>query len=374
MLVYSLIILSIAFSLRSAWSSRRREKKIQRMSARWRAMGWLLLAALTGLSLRPIWPHGEVSSLLLVPVFIIALWVIMDPSIRSGGRGALTRTLVGFLVCILSLISIVWIRLGNIPSNEPILIVELTSEVVDKEVAWQLPGQSSRTQTLPHHKVRLRYPNQEMEPPLLTLELLGDVLSVRAQRIRLWWPLELLGLPPVVWLDAVRSEYLDPQHAEEYPAQYQSLPHTPTLLGPSVLSWCTLVWKRAFRSGIPPWWIETVHLESIGVSLIDLQGKSRKASYAVVSSGSSLMMRAYSPTPLGKETKLQGLDWYSSLKDLCPSLLCPRSSPISPQEPSSPQELPIRQELKVSESSELQSHRRDSAGLVSPGDEIQGSR
>ncbi len=323
MVIITLIILSAAFALRALWATKKGSTPTIRVVAKWRVAGWTALALLMALALRPHWEQPLQQGWILLPILGVALWIAMDGKVRGGGRGTLGRTMIGCALAILSGFSLIWFRLGPPLAEQPLLTLTLTGEKEEKSITWQQPAQPPQTET--HSLYRVITQSAGPEGPTDSVDVLGDVVSVRAQRIRLWWPLEMLGFPPAVWLDGLRSEYLDPELAKQVPAQFYPLQQPATLLGPSLQAWCTLVWQKAFRSGMPSWWMELAQLESAGISLVDERGAPHRATIEVWANGHSLEL-------LRKPSLEQEETWLETLRSWCPDSICERSPQGTPSD------------------------------------------
>jgi hypothetical protein len=317
MIAMSLMVLCLAFCLRALWSSKKRATAAGRALSGWRCFGWLALSVLLGLALRPRWPDEGWSGFTLLPCLILSMWIVLDPSVRRGGRGTLGRTFFGMCVLLSSFFALGWFRLGPAMADQPLLVLHLTGQKSLETVSWQMPGQPSRSESMPTLLVEISTPGSLGATPgsARQLHIVGDVLSVRAQRIRLWWPLEFLGFPPVIWLDAVRGEYLDPTASKDFPVQVFALQQPATLLGSSLQAWCSLVWQKAFRSGSPSWWMESAQLESAGISLVGPDGTPLKGAVEVWANGASMELRRQVDPPTEKS-------WEQRVRSWCPDAIC----------------------------------------------------
>jgi hypothetical protein len=316
----ALIMLSLAFSLRAFWGSKKASSSGRRTLSGWRSLGWFCLALILGLALRPRWDMEGLAPFLVLAVLVLSVWIVLDASVRRGGKGTLGRTMFGHLVLISSIFTLMWFRFGPAMNPRPLLTISLLGEQITKTVTWQLPGGSPRTENLPHYQLLLQNARQndgngESQAPLTVL---GDVLSVRAQRIRLWWPLELLGFPPLVWIDGIRGEYLSAAAAKDFPMQFHPLDEMPTLLGPSLQSWCTLVWQKAFRSGVLSWWMDAAQLESAGISLVREDGLPHKGIVDVWVNGTSIELQRRTMIEPPSETH----SWVKTIRSWCPEAIC----------------------------------------------------
>lgn len=333
MIAMSLMVLCLAFCLRAFWSSKKRATGAGRTLSGWRCFGWLALAVLLGLALRPSWPDGGWSGFTLLPCLMLGMWIVLDPSVRRAGRGTLGRTFFGMCVLLGSFFALGWFRLGPAMADQPLLVLRLTGQKALDTISWQMPGQPARSESVPTLLVEISRPEDTGLSPgsAQQLHILGDVLSVRAQRIRLWWPLEFLGFPPVIWLDAVRGEYLDPVASKDYPAQLFALQQPATLLGSSLQAWCSLVWQKAFRSGSPSWWMESAQLETAGISLIGPDGTPLKGVVEVWANGASMELRRQAEPSSGPS-------WEQRVRSWCPDAICgsPSPEPVGETSPVAP--------------------------------------
>ncbi|MFZ4099903.1 MAG: hypothetical protein ACOYKZ_06225 [Chlamydiia bacterium] len=296
MLSEAFILFAFALAARSFWVAGR--------SSGWRhglssamTCGWSLWALLLIWVLPLRWP-SQMSAWqqgALLGALIVALWVMFDPRVRKFGRGSWDRALFAAVQWAVGAVFLVWYTFGSGGHDRPILTLELSGKQAIQEADYQLPGTALQHHAFAVHEVLVRYPEGQ-----LTLPLRGDVVSVRSRHLRLTPFLQFLGFGPLIWIDGLRSEVLDPKEAEQFPTQFVALPLPQSLLAPEWLGWAMNVWTEAFLAIPSNWWIDVAQLESSGISMVRSDGTPQAGTWEVWGTPSGVIVRPQLGPPIEK--------------------------------------------------------------------------
>lgn len=279
----SLSIVCFGLAIRSGWLAARGKLRASRACGMLGFLGWTALAASLLLISRAFLDgHSSLVPELVVGV-LVALWVAVDPSARAGVRTLGLRSLLAVATLAFSILMIFWWQLGPVPSNHPILFIDITGKTREVELTWNFPGKGEQ-----HTKVVLQTLSVGAPSSLAQeIEIYGDLLSIRYRKVTPHWALAFLGFPPLIWIDGLRGEFLDPQQSAEIPSIFQNFDSHSSQLSGSWLIRLRQLWRQVFY-GRPVWWLASASIQSQAFALSDELGKPVVGKFAVLAAPTSL--------------------------------------------------------------------------------------
>jgi len=288
----SLSIICFGLAIRSGWLAARGKGRMSRAGGMLGFLGWTAVAAsLLLISRSFLDAQGTLIPELIVGV-LIAMWVAIDPSARAGSRCIGLRSLVAVATLGLSALMIFWWQLGPMPNNHPILFVDITGRIREADMRWGYLGQPEKSVRVTLQEVNVGAPTSLAQP----MEFYGDLLSIRYRKITPHWALAFLGFPPLIWIDGLRGEFLDPHKAAEIPALFQNFDsHSSQLSGPW-LARLRQLWRQVFY-GQQIWWLASASIESQSFALVNEHGKPNQGTFVVLAGPTALFWQREQKEP-----------------------------------------------------------------------------